>query len=96
MLFTLFLLQFIEWNLKKNGCKTGELPIHPGACGPFILTGPGGYRQVQTPRGKLFAFDTHAKHVLTCATNGGLVYSVCRLQNVKFFFILLNRSFMSV
>ena len=74
-----FLLQFIEWNLKKNGSKKAELNTHQGACGPFVLTAPGGYRQIQTPKGRLFAFDSQAKHVLTCATNGGLIYKVSRL-----------------
>ena len=53
--------------------------MHQGACGPFVLTAPGGYRQIQTPKGRLFAFDSQAKHVLTCATNGGLIYKVSKL-----------------
>ena len=53
-----------------------DLHIHKGACGPFVLTGAGGYRQVQTPKGKLFALDCEGQYVLTCANNGGLVYKV--------------------
>ena len=53
-----------------------ELDIHSGACGPFIMTGAAGYRQVQTPKGRLFAFDTEGQHVLTCGLDGGLIYKV--------------------
>ena len=50
--------------------------IHAGACGPFVLSGTGGYRQVHTPKGQLFAFSANGQHVLTCAQNGGLIYQV--------------------
>ena len=53
-----------------------QLPVHSGACGPFVLTGAAGYRQVQTPKGKLFAFDTDGTHVLTCEQTGGMIYKV--------------------
>ena len=60
------------------GNKLSDLSIHTGACGPFVLSGAGGYRQVQTPKGRLFAFDTEGQHVLTCSQNGGLVYKVIK------------------
>ena len=50
------------------------LKIHQGAAGPFVLTGAGGYRQVQTAKGKLFAFDTSKSHILTCGPHGGVIY----------------------
>ena len=58
------------------GRKMSNLSLHAGASGPFVLTGAGGYRQVQTPKGRLFAFDTEGKHVLTCSSNGGVIYQV--------------------
>ena len=41
-----------------------------------MLSGTGGYRQVQTPKGQLFAFSADGQHVLTCAQNGGSIYQV--------------------
>ena len=53
-----------------------DLAIHPGACGPFVLSAPEGYRQVQTPKGNLFDFDALGQHVVTCAQKTGVIYKV--------------------
>ena len=79
MFFLYFhIFQFIQWSVHQTGKRLANLPIHNGACGPFILNGAGGYRQVQTPKGKLFAFDAEGHHVLTCASLGGYIYKVAR------------------
>lgn len=70
-------IQFVQWSLlKKSGHQIAELPIHEGATGPFNLIPLGGKQKRFTPRGKLFAFDSRGKHVLTCAPSGGLIYKV--------------------
>ncbi|CAH1783824.1 unnamed protein product [Owenia fusiformis] len=68
--------KFIEWSMNITGRKVEELNIHPGATGPFELPAYGGYKQVQTPKGKLFAFDSEGQYVLTCQQNGGLIYKM--------------------
>ncbi|KAI0211008.1 WD repeat-containing protein 91 [Lamellibrachia satsuma] len=78
--------QFVEWSL-GGGNRIMDHAIHAGACGPFVLSGTGGYRQVHTPKGQLFAFSANGQHVLTCAQNGGLIYqfqqqSVHRVKNL--------------
>ena len=72
----ILLFQFIEWSILKTGEKMKELGVHDGACGPFVMSGYGGYKQVRTPKGKLFAFDAEGQYVLTCSQNRGLVYKV--------------------
>ncbi|ELT95333.1 hypothetical protein CAPTEDRAFT_162335 [Capitella teleta] len=67
--------KFCEWSL-TGGQLVRELKVHSGACGPFVLNAAGGYRQVQTPKGALFAFDEDASHVITCHQTGGLIYQL--------------------
>ncbi|XP_077991954.1 WD repeat-containing protein 91-like [Glandiceps talaboti] len=66
--------KFINWSVHRLGDKLFELAIHDGATGPFVVSGYGGYKQVQTPMGKLFAFDVEGNHVLTCSPSGGIIY----------------------
>ena len=73
--------------MHKPGQKLSDLPVHSGACGPFVLTGAGGYRQVQTPKGKLFALDTEGNNVLTCGQNGGMIYRVSNPHYLGGYFI---------
>ncbi|XP_013383261.1 WD repeat-containing protein 91 [Lingula anatina] len=68
--------KFLQWSVHKMSTKIQDLPLHPGATGPFTVTGPGGYQQTQKPKGKLFAFDSDGKYVLTCADTGGKIYKV--------------------
>ncbi|XP_071392461.1 WD repeat-containing protein 91 [Centroberyx affinis] len=70
--------KFIQWNIHRCGVKQSEQVLPQDATGPFILSGYSGYKQVQVPRGRLFAFDSEGQHVLTCSSNGGLIY---RLTN---------------
>ncbi|XP_019961873.2 WD repeat-containing protein 91 isoform X2 [Paralichthys olivaceus] len=70
--------KFIQWNIHRCGVKQSEQVLPQDATGPFILSGYSGYRQVQVPRGRLFAFDSEGQHVLTCSSSGGLIY---RLTN---------------
>jgi hypothetical protein len=67
----------IEWSIHKTGNKIADWAVHSGAVGPFVMQKPEGYKQMQTPRGKLFAFDAEGQHILTCAQNGGQMYTVC-------------------
>lgn len=46
------------------------------ATGPFVLSGYSGYKQVQVPRGRLFAFDSEGNYMLTCSATGGIIYKV--------------------
>lgn len=48
------------------------------ATGPFVLSGYSGYKQVQVPRGRLFAFDSEGNYMLTCSATGGIIYKVTR------------------
>ncbi|XP_031731589.1 WD repeat-containing protein 91 [Anarrhichthys ocellatus] len=70
--------KFIQWNIHRCGVKQSEQVLPQDATGPFILSGYSGYKQVQVPRGRLFAFDSEGQHILTCSSNGGLIY---RLTN---------------
>uniref|UniRef100_A0A3B4V1F6 WD repeat-containing protein 91 n=1 Tax=Seriola dumerili TaxID=41447 RepID=A0A3B4V1F6_SERDU len=70
--------KFIQWNIHRCGVKQSEQDLPQDATGPFILSGYSGYKQVQIPRGRLFAFDSEGQHVLTCSSSGGLIY---RLTN---------------
>lgn len=74
-------LQFCQWALYNPG-KQLEFPIHEGATGPFVMSGYGGYKQQQSPRGKLFAFDSGGKYILTCAPYGGIIYEVSTFRLV--------------
>ncbi|XP_053096123.1 WD repeat-containing protein 91 isoform X2 [Pangasianodon hypophthalmus] len=66
--------KFIQWNIHRSGVKQSEYSLSQDAVGPFVLSGYSGYKQVQVPRGRLFAFDSEGQHVLTCSSNGGLIY----------------------
>ncbi|XP_029301218.1 WD repeat-containing protein 91 isoform X2 [Cottoperca gobio] len=70
--------KFIQWNIHRCGVKQSEQVLPQDATGPFILSGYSGYKQVQVPRGRLFAFDSEGQHILTCSSTGGLIY---RLTN---------------
>uniref|UniRef100_A0A8C2PYY5 WD repeat-containing protein 91 n=1 Tax=Cyprinus carpio TaxID=7962 RepID=A0A8C2PYY5_CYPCA len=66
--------KFVQWNIHRSGVKESEYLLSQDAVGPFVLSGYSGYKQVQVPRGRLFAFDSEGKHVLTCSSNGGNIY----------------------
>uniref|UniRef100_A0A3Q2QQ86 WD repeat-containing protein 91 n=1 Tax=Fundulus heteroclitus TaxID=8078 RepID=A0A3Q2QQ86_FUNHE len=68
--------KFIQWNIHRCGVKQSDQALPPDATGPFVLSGYSGYKQVQVPRGRLFAFDSEGQHVLTCSSAGGLIYRV--------------------
>uniref|UniRef100_A0A8C5DM22 WD repeat-containing protein 91 n=1 Tax=Gouania willdenowi TaxID=441366 RepID=A0A8C5DM22_GOUWI len=70
--------KFIQWNIHRCGVKQSEQLLPQDATGPFVLSGYSGYKQVQVPRGRLFAFDSEGQHALTCSSSGGLIY---RLTN---------------
>lgn len=71
-------LQFIQWNIHKSGLKVSEFGLPADATGPFVLSGYSGYKQVQVPRGRLFAFDSEGNYMLTCSATGGVIYKVPR------------------
>uniref|UniRef100_H3CCZ4 WD repeat-containing protein 91 n=1 Tax=Tetraodon nigroviridis TaxID=99883 RepID=H3CCZ4_TETNG len=66
--------KFIQWNIHRSGVKQSEQKLPQDATGPFILSGYSGYKQVQVPRGRLFAFDSEGQHVLMCSSTGGLIH----------------------
>ncbi|CAN2387191.1 phosphatidylinositol 3-kinase regulator activity, partial [Pristimantis euphronides] len=68
--------KFIQWNIHKSGQKVSEYSLPPDATGPFMLSGYSGYKQVQFPRGRLFAFDSEGNYMLTCSGNGGVIYKL--------------------
>lgn len=70
------LFQFIQWNIHKSGSKVSEYALPRDATGPFVLSGYSGYKQVQVPRGRLFAFDSEGSYMLTCSSTGGVIYKV--------------------
>lgn len=71
-----FSFQFIQWNIHKIGLKVSEYDLPREATGPFILSGYSGYKQVQFPRGRLFAFDSEGNYMLTCSSTGGVIFKV--------------------
>ncbi|KAJ0057674.1 hypothetical protein NL108_011605, partial [Boleophthalmus pectinirostris] len=66
--------KFIQWNIHRCGVRQSEQALSQEATGPFVLSGYSGYKQVQVPRGRLFAFDSEGQHVLTCSSSGGLIH----------------------
>ncbi|KAM3599742.1 uncharacterized protein V6R79_010652 [Siganus canaliculatus] len=70
--------KFIQWNIHRCGVKQSEQVLPQDATGPFVLSGYSGYKQVQVPRGRLFAFDSEGQHVLTCSSTGGLIYRLTK------------------
>lgn len=53
-----------------------EYHLPTEATGPFVLSGYSGYKQVQFPRGRLFAFDSEGNYMLTCSSTGGVIFKV--------------------
>ncbi|XP_077089611.1 WD repeat-containing protein 91 [Siphateles boraxobius] len=70
--------KFVQWNIHRCGVKQSEYSLSQDAVGPFVLSGYSGYKQVQVPHGRLFAFDSEGQHVLTCASNGGNIYRLSK------------------
>uniref|UniRef100_F7G5G2 WD repeat-containing protein 91 n=1 Tax=Ornithorhynchus anatinus TaxID=9258 RepID=F7G5G2_ORNAN len=68
--------KFIQWNIHKSGLKVSDCALPAGATGPFVLSGYSGYKQVQVPRGRLFAFDSEGRYVLTCSPTGGVIHKM--------------------
>ncbi|KAI1239051.1 hypothetical protein IHE44_0012159 [Lamprotornis superbus] len=68
--------KFIQWNIHKSGLKVSEYDLPREATGPFILSGYSGYKQVQFPRGRLFAFDSEGNYMLTCSSSGGVIFKL--------------------
>lgn len=68
--------KFIQWNIHKSGLKVSEYSLPADATGPFVLSGYSGYKQVQVPRGRLFAFDSEGNYMLTCSATGGVIYKL--------------------
>ncbi|KAK7895764.1 hypothetical protein WMY93_021089 [Mugilogobius chulae] len=66
--------KFIQWNIHRCGVRQSEQALPQEATGPFVLSGYSGYKQVQIPRGRLFAFDSEGQHVLTCSSSGGIIH----------------------
>uniref|UniRef100_G3SM60 WD repeat-containing protein 91 n=1 Tax=Loxodonta africana TaxID=9785 RepID=G3SM60_LOXAF len=68
--------KFIQWDIHKSGLKVSESSLPSDATGPFVLSGYSGYKQVQAPRGRLFAFDSEGRYMLTCSATGGVIYKL--------------------
>uniref|UniRef100_A0A8B9F0M8 WD repeat-containing protein 91 n=1 Tax=Amazona collaria TaxID=241587 RepID=A0A8B9F0M8_9PSIT len=68
--------KFIQWNIHRSGLKVSEYHLPTEATGPFILSGYSGYKQVQFPRGRLFAFDSEGNYMLTCSSTGGVIFKL--------------------
>nr|XP_056702134.1 WD repeat-containing protein 91 [Euleptes europaea] len=68
--------KFIQWNIHKSGSKVAEYALPRDATGPFVLSGYSGYKQVQVPHGRLFAFDSEGNYMLTCSSSGGVIYKL--------------------
>ncbi|GAB0176628.1 WD repeat-containing protein 91 [Grus japonensis] len=68
------IFKFIQWNIHKSGLKVSEYDLPSEATGPFVLSGYSGYKQVQFPRGRLFAFDSEGNYMLTCSSTGGVIF----------------------
>uniref|UniRef100_A0A669Q9N5 WD repeat-containing protein 91 n=1 Tax=Phasianus colchicus TaxID=9054 RepID=A0A669Q9N5_PHACC len=68
--------KFIQWNIHKSGLKISEYALPSEATGPFVLSGYSGYKQVQFPRGRLFAFDSEGNYMLTCSSTGGVIFKL--------------------
>ncbi|XP_062914387.1 WD repeat-containing protein 91 [Mobula hypostoma] len=68
--------KLIQWNIHKSGVKVSECGVQPDAIGPFVLSGYSGYKQVQVPHGRLFAFDSEGHYVLTCSSTGGIIHKL--------------------
>ncbi|XP_078424554.1 WD repeat-containing protein 91 isoform X1 [Cetorhinus maximus] len=74
--------KFIQWNIHKSGVKVSECGVQSDAIGPFVLSGYSGYKQVQVPRGRLFAFDSEGHYVLTCSSGGGIIHKLSNTEQM--------------
>ncbi|XP_075284388.1 WD repeat-containing protein 91 isoform X4 [Opisthocomus hoazin] len=74
--------KFIQWNIHKSGLKVSDYDLPSEATGPFVLSGYSGYKQVQLPRGRLFAFDSEGNYMLTCSSTGGVIFKLNGEENV--------------
>ncbi|XP_067907187.1 WD repeat-containing protein 91 isoform X1 [Heterodontus francisci] len=74
--------KFIQWNIHKSGVKVSECGVQSDAIGPFVLSGYSGYKQVQVPRGRLFAFDSEGHYVLTCSSGGGIIHKLTDTERI--------------
>ncbi|KAL8221763.1 UNVERIFIED_CONTAM: WD repeat-containing protein 91 [Gekko kuhli] len=74
--------KFIQWNIHKSGSKVSEYGLPRDATGPFVLSGYSGYKQVQIPHGRLFAFDSEGNYMLTCSSSGGVIYKLSSNEKV--------------
>ncbi|XP_054844564.1 WD repeat-containing protein 91 isoform X2 [Eublepharis macularius] len=74
--------KFIQWNIHKSGSKVSEYVLPRDATGPFVLSGYSGYKQVQVPHGRLFAFDSEGNYMLTCSSSGGVIYKLNNNEKV--------------
>ncbi|XP_038608413.1 WD repeat-containing protein 91 [Tachyglossus aculeatus] len=74
--------KFIQWNIHKSGLKVSDCALPAGATGPFVLSGYSGYKQVQVPRGRLFAFDSEGRYMLTCSPTGGIIHKMSSSDRV--------------
>ncbi|XP_066489856.1 WD repeat-containing protein 91 [Tiliqua scincoides] len=74
--------KFIQWNIHKSGSKVSAYALPRDATGPFVLSGYSGYKQVQFPRGRLFAFDSEGNYMLTCSSTGGVIYKLSGNEKV--------------
>ncbi|TRY97122.1 hypothetical protein DNTS_032783 [Danionella cerebrum] len=72
--------KFVQWNIHRCGAKQSEYSLSQDAVGPFVLSGYSGYKQVQVPRGRLFAFDSEGQHVLTCSSSGGNIFRLSKAE----------------
>ncbi|XP_051536887.1 WD repeat-containing protein 91 isoform X2 [Myxocyprinus asiaticus] len=72
--------KFVQWDIHRCGVKQSEYSLSQDAVGPFVLSGYSGYKQVQVPRGRLFAFDSEGQHVLTCSGSGGVIYRLSKAE----------------
>lgn len=72
--------KFIQWNIHKSGVKVSECAVQSDAIGPFVLSGYSGYKQVQVPHGRLFAFDSEGHCVLTCSSTGGIIHKLTNTE----------------
>ncbi|XP_059833713.1 WD repeat-containing protein 91 isoform X3 [Hypanus sabinus] len=72
--------KFIQWNIHKSGVKVSECEVQSDAIGPFVLSGYSGYKQVQVPHGRLFAFDSEGHYLLTCSSSGGIIHKLTNME----------------
>ncbi|XP_074643706.1 WD repeat-containing protein 91-like [Tubulanus polymorphus] len=75
--------KFLQWSIHQTGNKVCDWCVHSGAAGPFVASAFGGYKQMQSPKGKLFAFDAEGQYVLTCAQSNGLMYNLDREKGAQ-------------